>query len=33
MCNLYRMRSGPGDILALTRAMFSQPGNLEPRDL
>ena len=33
MCNLYRMRSGPGDILALTRAMANQTGNLEPRDL
>lgn len=33
MCNLYRMRSGPGDILALTRAMANQAGNLEPRDL
>jgi putative SOS response-associated peptidase YedK len=33
MCNLYRMRSGPGDILAATRAMTSQVGNLEPRDI
>jgi len=33
MCNLYRMRSGPGDILALARAMSSQVGNLEPRDI
>jgi putative SOS response-associated peptidase YedK len=33
MCNLYRMRSGPGDILALTRAMSSDVGNLEPRDI
>ncbi len=33
MCNLYRMRSGPGDILAATRAMVSQVGNLEPRDI
>ena len=33
MCNLYRMRSGPGDILALTRALANQAGNLEPRDL
>lgn len=32
MCNLYRMRSGPGDILAATRAMTSDVGNLEPRD-
>ena len=33
MCNLYRMRSGPGDILAMTRAMLSDVGNLEPRDI
>lgn len=33
MCNLYRIRSGPGDILALTRAMTNQTGNLEPRDI
>lgn len=33
MCNLYRMRSGPGDILAMTRAMASEVGNLEPRDV
>ena len=33
MCNLYRVRSGPGDILALTRAMANQAGNLEPRDI
>lgn len=33
MCNLYRMRSGPGDILAATRAMVSEVGNLEPRDI
>ena len=32
MCNLFRMRSGPGDILAVTRAMTSDVGNLEPRD-
>ena len=32
MCNLYRSRSGPGDILAMTRAMRSDVGNLEPRD-
>jgi len=32
MCNLYRMRSGPSDILALTRAMENQAGNVEPRD-
>jgi putative SOS response-associated peptidase YedK len=33
MCNLYRMRSGPGDILALSRAMSNEAGNLEPRDI
>lgn len=33
MCNLYRMRSGPGDILAMTRAMASDVGNLEPSDI
>jgi putative SOS response-associated peptidase YedK len=33
MCNLYRVRSGPGDILVLTRAMANQAGNLEPRDI
>ncbi len=33
MCNLYRAKSGPGDILAMTRAMLSDVGNLEPRDI
>ena len=33
MCNLYRVRSGPGDILAMTRALFNEAGNLEPRDI
>ncbi|WP_426042861.1 SOS response-associated peptidase [Brevundimonas sp. TWP2-3-4b1] len=33
MCNLYRSRSGPDDILAMTRAMRSDVGNLEPRDI
>ncbi len=33
MCNLYRVNSGPGDILAMTRAMVSDVGNLEPRDI
>ena len=33
MCNLFRSRSGPGDILAMTRAMRSDVGNLEPRDI
>lgn len=33
MCNLYRSKSGPGDILAMTRAMLSDVGNLEPRDI
>ncbi|CAN5132560.1 SOS response-associated peptidase [soil metagenome] len=33
MCNLYRSNSGPGDILAMTRAMANNAGNLEPRDI
>ena len=33
MCNLYRSKSGPGDILAMTRALVSDVGNLEPRDI
>jgi putative SOS response-associated peptidase YedK len=33
MCNLYRQRSGPGDILANTRAMVNRVGNLEPKDI
>jgi putative SOS response-associated peptidase YedK len=33
MCNLYRQRSGPGDILDLTRAMVNRAGNLEPKDI
>lgn len=33
MCNLYRSNSGPGDILAMTRALLSDVGNLEPRDI
>lgn len=33
MCNLYRAKSGPGDILAMTHAMLSVVGNLEPRDI
>ena len=33
MCNLYRVKSGPGDILAMTRALFSDVGNLAPRDI
>lgn len=33
MCNLYRSKSGPGDILAMTRALRSDVGNLEPRDI
>lgn len=33
MCNLYRVKSGPSDILAMTRAMLSDVGNLEPRDI
>jgi len=33
MCNLYRQRSGPGEILANTRAMANRAGNLEPKDI
>ncbi|WP_421729146.1 SOS response-associated peptidase [Brevundimonas sp.] len=33
MCNLYRQNSGPGDILAMTRALTNNAGNLEPRDI
>ena len=33
MCNLYRQKSGPGDILAMTRALTNNAGNLEPRDI
>ena len=33
MCNLYRQNSGPGDILAMTRALSNNAGNLEPRDI
>ena len=33
MCNLYRQRSGPGEILANTRAMVNRAGNLEPKDV
>ena len=33
MCNLYRQRSGPGEILANTRAMVNRAGNLEPKDI
>ncbi|WP_298158777.1 SOS response-associated peptidase family protein [Brevundimonas sp.] len=33
MCNLYRSKSGPGDILAMARALNSDVGNLEPRDI
>lgn len=33
MCNLYRSNSGPGDILAMTRALRNNAGNLEPRDI
>lgn len=33
MCNLYRQRSGPGDILANTQAMVNRVGNLEPKDI
>lgn len=33
MCNHYRQNSGPGDILAMTRALSNNAGNLEPRDI
>lgn len=33
MCNLYRIRSGASDILAASRAMRADVGNLEPRDI
>ena len=33
MCNLYRMRTGAADILAASRAMSADVGNLEPRDI
>jgi putative SOS response-associated peptidase YedK len=33
MCNLYRMRTGAADILAASRAMSADVGNLEPREI
>ena len=33
MCNLYSLRKGPAAILDAARAMSSQAGNLEPRDI
>lgn len=33
MCNLYRQRSGPQAILDVSRAMRSDVGNIEPRDI
>jgi putative SOS response-associated peptidase YedK len=33
MCNLYRVRTGPSEILSLSRAMYNKTGNLEPRDI
>jgi putative SOS response-associated peptidase YedK len=33
MCNLYSLRKGPMAILDLARAMRSDVGNLEPRDI
>lgn len=33
MCNLYSLRKGPQAILDLARAMSSEVGNLEPREL
>ena len=33
MCNLYTIRKGPASILDLARALRSDAGNLEPRDI
>ncbi|RYG99850.1 MAG: SOS response-associated peptidase [Alphaproteobacteria bacterium] len=33
MCNLYTIRKGPASILDLARALSSEAGNLEPRDI
>ena len=33
MCNLYRQRAGAAEILAATRAMGNDVGNLEPGDI
>jgi putative SOS response-associated peptidase YedK len=33
MCNLYSIRKGPAAILDVSRAMRSEAGNLEPRDI
>jgi len=33
MCNLYSLRKGPAAITDVARAMSSQVGNLEPRDI
>jgi putative SOS response-associated peptidase YedK len=33
MCNLYSLRKGPAAILDLARAMRSDVGNLEPREI
>lgn len=33
MCNLYRIASSPAEIGALTRSLFGDAGNLEPRDI
>lgn len=33
MCNLYSIRKGPASILDMARAMSSEAGNLEPRDI
>jgi putative SOS response-associated peptidase YedK len=33
MCKLYSLRKGPAAIIDVTRAMRSEVGNLEPRDI
>jgi putative SOS response-associated peptidase YedK len=33
MCNLYRQRSGPQAIMDMAKAMRSDVGNMEPRDI
>lgn len=32
MCNLYRVASGPDEISRMTRSLFGEIGNLEPKD-
>ena len=33
MCNLYRTRSGRSELVAASRAMHADVGNLEPGDI